>query len=309
MRIDHRVTEKGISIRHGRKTFRLVYPDSVWSSYPSGMKKILVDNLLYLCTINMPSVCGEKEMHYDTSTPFFYSSFRDMVAGGIPHSVEDYDIATGEALRNFFNTSYVFSGGDARIPPHAGHHGGGRYRGRDRYHCRGRMAGAAGGSDMGSAIVPFSCGKDSLLTLAVCDEIGLEPRAVYVNDTVSPSENRIKLRHGRTISRRFGFPYHIVRNEIEQLNDFDYWGAEETCVNYTHMMTNFCFITLPFMHRFGAGHVALGNQKDMDFGFINKDGYSTLPSFDQSSAWTRQQDMMVRSMTGGKGRVVSVIEP
>ncbi|MFO8016821.1 MAG: hypothetical protein R6U32_06995, partial [Candidatus Woesearchaeota archaeon] len=64
-----------------------------------------------------------------------------------------------------------------------------------------------------------------------------------------------------------------------------------------------------FMHRFGAGHVALGNQKDMDFGFINKDGYSTLPSFDQSSAWTRQQDMMVRSMTGGKGRVVSVIEP
>ena len=41
---------------------------------------------------------------------------------------------------------------------------------------------------------------------------------------------------------------------------------------YTHMMTGFCFIAIPFIHYYKTKYLILGNEQDMDFTFTNKDG-------------------------------------
>jgi 7-cyano-7-deazaguanine synthase in queuosine biosynthesis len=159
------------------------------------------------------------------------------------------------------------------------------------------------------AILSLSCGKDSLLSLGVCDEIGLNPISIYINDTVSPPENKIKTKFVKKIAKEFGFKFFIVKNEIEKLNDFEFWDKDESCIGYTHMVTGFCFISLPFSHYYKAKYIVVGNQQNMNFKFCNKNGFLTYPAFDQTRRWMKQQDIMIKIMTSGKVSVMSVIEP
>jgi len=80
-------------------------------------------------------------------------------------------------------------------------------------------------------------------------------------------------------------------------------------LGYTHMVTGFCFLALPFVHRFEAKHIVLGNQQDMNFIFINKDGFVTYPSYDQTTEWMLKQNEMVKEATADQVDVMSVIEP
>jgi len=277
-------TARGISITHRRRQYRLNYPAGIWPAYPRKARDVLTDNLAHLLTINLPFTAGFDGLGYNTAEPMLKPLFDSMVVGGIPGAVESYADSTAERIRQFLNTSYTFWSNIAK---------------RETFRRSTRER----------AIVTVSCGKDSLLSLAVCRELGLDPVPVYINDTISPSENGLKLRHSKRLAREFGLDFQIMANEVEQLNDFRNWDSNETCLGYMHMMTGFCLISLPIAHYFKARYIVVGNQQNMNFGFMNRDGYWTWPSFDQTSYWTRQQDRMVQMLSGGAMNVVSVIEP
>ena len=280
-----RQTAHGLHLTCGERRLGLRYPAPIWRAYPRAAKDVLTDNLAHLLTINMPLVSGAEAVRYNTAAPIFKPLFDNMVVGGIPGAVESYADSTPERIRQFLNVRYVFESDEPKrpAPPKADT--------RER------------------AVVALSCGKDSLLSLAVCRELGLDPVPVYINDTVSPTENKLKLRLARRIAKELGLDLQIVTNAIEQINDFDTWGEDEGCLGYMHMVTGFCLVLLPIARYFRARYIVLGNQQNMNFGFTNKDGYRTWPSFDQTSWWTKQQDAMVRRLSGGATQVMSVIEP
>ena len=275
---------RGLILECRSRKYRLDYPSRIWKGYPRGAKDVLVDNLAHLLTINLPLISGAETVRYNTAVPVFKPAYDSMVIEGIPGSVEPYPEDTAEVIRRFLNINYIFENNEAKHPTAKG-------KSRER------------------AVVAMSCGKDSLLSLAVCHELGLEPVPVYINDTVSPAENRIKQKFLKKLAADFGFDLHIVKNEIEQINDFETWGKDESCLGYMHMMTGFALILLPFAHYYKARYIILGNQQNMNFGFLNKDGYWTWPSFDQTHYWTKRQDTMARVLTGGATHVCSVIEP
>ncbi|MBN1157038.1 hypothetical protein JXA85_05445, partial [Candidatus Woesearchaeota archaeon] len=206
----------------------------------------------------------------------------EVVIKSIPHATEDYNESTDSVVKRFKRIEYFFYDNKVKSP---------RYR----------------ENLSEKAVIPFSCGKDSLLTLAVSNETGLNPAAVYINDTVSPSENRIKLEHTKKVCKEHNIPLVQIRNEVEQLNDFETWGKNETCLGYTHMLTGFSFISLPLMHFYNARYFIPGNEQDMNFSYVNKDGVKTYPSYDQTTIWMKKQDSMINKMIGGK--VISLIEP
>ena len=285
-------TENGMKARIGNgrlkdKEFSLVYPAKIWQSYPQATKDFLFENLAHLLTINLPLIAELEKVEYNTPVPAFEDLFRTVVVKSLPHAVEDYDIKTEDIIKKFLGINYQFNG---KLNGHKNFNG-----------FEAKVA--------DKAIVMLSCGKDSLLSLGVCGEAELEPVPVYVNDTVSPSENRIKLRFGKMLAEESGLNFFVVRNELERLNDFETWKKGESCVGYTHMLTGFCLIALPFAHRFGAGHVVLGNQQSMNASFVNKDGFLTYPSYDQTIEWMKRQDRMVKAATCGRTGVMSVIEP
>nr|MCK4929495.1 hypothetical protein [Nanoarchaeota archaeon] len=262
----------------------LIYPSKIWSSYPMDSKKVLIDNLTYLLTINLPIVSKFRKIIYNTSKPFFEKQFKNMVLNGIPSAVNDYKQHTKEFIERFLTTEIIFKDDKVKKPIYK--------------------------EELGdNSIVPLSCGKDSLLTLAVAKEAGLNPVAVYIIDTVSPPENKIKIKHVKKLCKEQKIKLVFLKNSIEKLNDFETWNTMETCLGYMHMITGFCFISLPLLHYFNADKIILGNQKDMDFSFINKENIVTWPAPDQNSRVTKEQHKMIQKMTDNKAGVYSIIRP
>lgn len=278
-----RSNNDGVSFALRNKEFKLRYPLG-WGSYPKEAKPCLIDNLAHILTINVPLVAELPGLSYNTSYPMFKSFFDRIILRELPALNNDYKPSTEEILRRHNNITFKFRDYEVKSP--------------------------AWNFDVeNKALIPLSCGKDSLLTLAVCQEIGLKPVGVYINDTVSPPENRIKLDFIRRVSKEFKFNTVIVTNEVEQLNDFEHWGTEESCIGYSHMITGFIFVAMPLAHYFRAKYIALGNQQDMNFPFTNKDGFVAYVSFAQTTEWGREMDYMARRMTRGKVGVTSVIQP
>lgn len=276
--------KNGIFAKNKKINVKLKYPGEIFEKYPC--KKPLLDNLAQLLTISMPFVSGIKKIEYNTAKPLFQKEFRKMILGSLPSTVECYKNENiSKQTKQFNETKYVFSENKIKIPKYGGFLG-------ER------------------AIVSFSCGKDSLLSLAVCQELGLNPVATYINDTVSPEENKMKIINTKKIAKESGVGYEIITNEFEKLNDFETWGGtEETCLGYMHMMTGFCMIALPVMDWYKARYVVLGNQQDMNFKFKCKDGFYCYPSYDQHTGWTKIQTKMLRKFTANQGHAMSVIEP
>ena len=278
------ITSNGLRLSYGKKNLDLIYPSKIWSSYPMDSKKVLIDNLTYLLTINLPIVSKFRKIIYNTSKPFFEKQFKNMVLNGIPSAVNDYKQHTKEFIERFLTTEIIFKDDKVKKPIYK--------------------------EELGdNSIVPLSCGKDSLLTLAVAKEAGLNPVAVYIIDTVSPPENKIKIKHVKKLCKEQKIKLVFLKNSIEKLNDFETWNTMETCLGYMHMITGFCFISLPLLHYFNADKIILGNQKDMDFSFINKENIVTWPAPDQNSRATKEQHKMIQKMTDNKAGVYSIIRP
>lgn len=284
-KITYREQRRGFKLEFRGKNYRLIYPDGIWQSYPRKAKDFFIENLTFAQTVSLPLVSGIKTLNYSTSAPMLRPFFNSAVVKNIPAAVDGYKVSAADTIRQFINTRYIFNDGRTKRP-----YFGGRMR-RDR------------------VIVSFSIGKDSMLTMAVCRELGLEPVGVYINDTVSPGENRIKIKYMKEISRRLGVRIIVVTNETEQLNDFENWSGEETCIGYVHMIPAFAFILLPVARYFGAGHIILGNEQNMNYPFFTDDGYRAYPSFDQSAEGTADLDGMIKLSTGGEVGAASIIEP
>jgi hypothetical protein len=281
-----RVTEtsRGLVFAHRRSRYPLQWPPGVWKKLPAECRAVLADNLAHVLSIDIPLVAHKQGVVLNRPRPCFWAQYRTMVLGGIPQAVEIYREPTTRTLERFRGMRYEFAGDVPRVPPSR------------PWPTRRR------------AVVLFSSGKDSLTTLGLAREMGLDPVPVYIDDTVSPTENRLKRERVKEL-RAMGFPAQLVVNRVEELNDFERWGRPETCLGYLHLITSFALIALPIARAFRARYVVLGNEQDMNFTFTNKDGFLTYPSFDQTSGWTMQLDMMTRALTGGAVRTMSLIEP
>jgi len=273
---------KGLIFNFGKERFRLIYPRNIWKSYSDN--QFFIDNIAHLLIICMPMVNGIKEVRYNVSSPLFRKNFHKMVLNDIPSAVEDYKGNTKKTINRFLGIRYHFKDNKVKNPIFS--------------------------EDVEEkAVIPISFGKDSLLSLGVCQEIGLEPSCFYVNDTVSPTENRIKIKIGNKISKKYKVKFDVVLNEAEKLNDFEFWNKKESCLGYSHLITSFAFLALPFCGLNKAKYIVMGNEADLDNIFLNKDGFKTYASYDQTKKGTRNLSNMIGKASRGKVSVKSVIEP
>jgi len=278
-----RTTKEGIKISFRNKTYSMIFPRKIWGSYPN--KEILMNNFIPLATISLPLIANIKKIHYNIPEPVFKEKYKQLMIKDLPSSTYDYrhQDAT-KMIKKFLSIKYVFEGKTKKIKTKA--------RLKKTKH---------------RAIIPLSLGKDSLLTLGISREINLRPVSLYINDTVMPKENKLKLKLGKKLSKELKQEHYVINNTIEKLTDFDTWNKAETSINYTHMTTGFCFIALPFIHYYGLRYIILGNQQDMNFSFKDNHGYEIFPTYDQSREWIKEQDTMLKSLVGT--RVTSIIEP
>ncbi|MBN2112282.1 hypothetical protein JW707_04240 [Candidatus Woesearchaeota archaeon] len=285
MRLNFRIFNKGLRVKCRKGVFALTYPRSVWSAFSKKEKYFFADNAAYLNTACLPLVSGAGEIKYNTSMPIFKDFFDQSILKDLPSAVEEHEKESTEKILARFNSAKrSFSSKIAKTPVFET-------------------------DTNGRAVVTFSAGKDTLLSLAVCREAGLDPVAVYINDTVSPSENRYKINATQKLSKEHNLDFEIVSNTIERLNDFELWDGDETEVGYSHMIQSFCFLSIPLLKSYNAGYVIMGNELDLNNSFVNKEGIVCYPSYDQSFEGTKKLNNLVKQATHGKASAGSVISP
>lgn len=284
MKIDCNRTDSGLRLKIDGKEYSLDYPEDIWKSYPEDKKKVFADNFAFLKTIHLPQMLSMKEeMTYETATPLFKETIFNCMLNNISFCADVDEVPTAENLKNFMNLKFRFK---EYVP---------KYPESEEQLTE-------------KAVVNFSFGKDSLLTYALADEIGLDPEPVYMADHAVKLENAYKKVISEKFTKEFKKNIWMIENQSGLIHDYRNWHLKRTEWGYGHLMTEFLFDSLPFAHSFRSRYILYGNEKSCDDSYINKDGYLSFPVFDQSSDWLVELDKIAKTMNKGMS-VSSFIEP
>jgi len=289
LRIQAKELPNGILIQVEDQEFKIEYPDDLWSQTPPSIRKTLVENLAFGNTHFLPLMLGKTKAVYDFGLPLLESFLFKNQLYDLP-SCEKADQAKPLSyLQRFFNLDLEFQKVPGALPdPHS----------IPRFP-----------SEPPTVVIPFTFGKESLATFALCRELGLKPILMYSQEPAHPHEEAYKVEQLKRFSEEFGVTAYFIRYEPGLFRYGKAFGLKEsTEIGWGSQTTLLALLSLPLVFKHGARHVLFGSE------FLNneyevRNGWKTYNSFDQSSFWTRQQSNMVRLMTGGQCTVQSSLEP
>ena len=284
LRVDADFDENGLEIRLGDSTYRVDYPEAVWKTLPDDAKKLIVDHVAFMSTNYLPIVLGKKGIIYSTRQPVLESLAFESMIYDIPSSALLDGRSATDTLRSYYNADFRFEGGETVVWS-------GEYQPRNR------------------AIISFTSGKESLLTLAVCRELGIEPVLVNV---VEPS-NIYEEKHRRGLLRgmadELGFEWYMLHHEPGVFHDGKRMGYKPSSLGWGTQLLYYLLLYLPFMIKFDARYIFFGNENSCDKEAPPTEGFRTNYCFDQSSRWTMQMDNAARLLTRDSARVGSLVGP
>jgi len=284
------LTDNGYQIVVRGQSYSVRYPESVWSQVPLAMRRLLLDHLALTTSMHLPMVISESRgLRLDTARPLFEPHlFRNFI-GDIPScaDVEGRDI--DDEIRRFLTTEYEFDTDAIRRP----------------------VPWPAPDVAEAGAVIPLTFGKDSLLTFALAEELGLRPRGVFVEEPAFHQELHHKTALADRLDREFGHRLTVFRHETGWLRDARHLGTAPREYGWGLQSTEYAFLLLPLARYWGAEFILFGNEQTAGSDYLSGNGrWMVDPCFDQSHDWTRHIDAMTSLLTAPNPvRVGSLIEP
>ena len=282
--ISAQLLDRGFSIKINDKVIPLRYPPSIWSRFPKVHRKILMQNIAFGHTFQLPFLYTTiKKMLYSMPIPLSESFFFKGLAMALPstaimQSLKEHRI-TSNLLRKLYDTDYVFSHHKTDIPPYN------RTSMSDR------------------AIMPFTFGKDSLLTYALAKELGLKVHPIYISEPYSPYEELTKKLLSEPFRREFHTQIGFLKNTLGVLREpYGWFGWELQLTQYSLML-------LPYVYAKRAGYILFSNEQSCDDTVIDEDGFRYNPVFEQSHGWLLQNSLMASVIGGNSLSIGSLLEP
>jgi hypothetical protein len=284
--IKSEITEDGIAINIKGKRHSIKYPKEVWQGYSEVNKELLLDNLAFMLTCHLPAANNKKGAVYSTALPLFETSAFKCTLYDIPSTAVLAKQKTTEYLKKFFNSTFAFASYDTVMPD--------------------KKERKSGQKKKPSALILFTSGKESLLTLGLCLELGIKPIPVFIDEYPDSPESRHKEKIIEKIEREYGIKVLNITNDLGELrlNDLEgkksRWGWGTQFLSYT-------LEVMPFVQHFDADYLFFGNEYDCDGYIYDEDGFESSFCFDQRAEWTRQLDIVAKTMTNGSLEVGSIV--
>lgn len=283
-RISARVFDEGIEVHINNKRIRLRYPHAIWQRFPKSHQKILADNVIYALTFQIPYLYTSLEkVYYNMPVPlvepfFFKALSLALPSTAIMQTQKDKRV-TSNLLRRLFDIEYVFQNSKTDIPSY------------NRT------------SFSNQAIMPFTFGKDSLLTWALARELGLRVWPVYISEPYSPYEEIAKKLLSESFKREFHTQILFLRNTLGVLRQpYGWFGWELQLTQYSLML-------LPYVYAKRAGYILFSNEQSCDDTVVDEDGFRCNPVFEQSHSWLLQNSLMASLVGGNSLSIGSLLEP
>jgi hypothetical protein len=276
--------ENGISVKVNDKTIRLRYPPSIWYRFPKLHRKILMQNMAFGLTFQLPYLYTSiRKMLYNMPVPLSESFFFKGLAMALPSTAimqsQKEQRITSNLLRRMYDIDYVFSSHKTEVPPYS------RSSMSDR------------------AIMPFTFGKDSLLTFALARELGIRVYPTYIAEPYLPYEEHVK----KTLAESFKREFHTQINFLK--NTFGVYREPAGWYGWELQLTQYSLMLLPYVYARKAGYILFSNEQSCDDMVVDEDGFRYNPVYEQSHGWLLQNSMMASVIGGNSLSIGSLLEP
>ncbi len=279
-----RVSDTGIRIQINNKIVNLRYPQTIWHRFPKTHKKILAQNLAFALTFHLPFIYTNlKKMHYNMPVPlseayFFKGMALALPATAIMQNSKELRL-TSNLLRRLYEVEYAYSNTKTDIPPYN------------------RI------SMSDTAVMPFTFGKDSLLTFAIAKELGITVHPIYISEPYSPYEEMVKKLLAEPFKKEFKVNLAILRNSMGIFREPDGWFGWEM------QLTHYSLMLLPYVYARKAGYIFFSNEQSCDDTIVDGEGFRYNPVFEQSHGWLLQNSLMTSIIGGNSLSIGSLLEP
>lgn len=279
LKIQGRTTKSGMKLTIESKSLSCEldfnYPDWIWKNYPEKNKQKLLDNVIYVFTAHLPlRMKNNISLQYDTSFPDVYSLAQHSFIRHLPlyhySSKKKHQHTVFPLLKKLLNTDVSFSGSK-------------------------NISTDFSNTLSKRVIIPFTFGKDSLLTYTLTKELGLEPTLVYINEPLAPYENLHKLKLIKEFENKTGQEIYYLENPFAQLRDngMGWFGWEMA-------LTSYAILLLPFAYYKKARYIVFANEHSCNDFFYDKEGLKVMPDYEQSQEATQELSLLTQALSRGK---------
>ncbi|KKU91960.1 MAG: hypothetical protein UY21_C0008G0019 [Microgenomates group bacterium GW2011_GWA1_48_10] len=273
----------GVEISLERKTYQITYPLTLWQQFPEFFRQNFADFLTYALTVHL-CLNGHQKLIYNFPhppiEPFIFESM--MYSFGETVLISQNKLLMRDLIKDFYNKNLNIE-----------------FTGRPRFSRFKNIA----RNTKNRVIIPFSFGKDSLLTFALSRELGIEPQLVFFQEPKSPYENRQKSKLADRFAKNFSIDVNFFPVAPGRLrhNEGNYWGWDLLFTQYTLML-------VPYIFGLRARYLFWSHEFDCNDFFANHEGYKINPVFEQSSRWLLVLNNVARFL-GSNVLFASLIEP
>lgn len=287
LKIDAKLTGRGISISVEGKEYEIGYPINIWRKTPATIKQIMLENLGFGETHFLPLILDKEKIIYNFNYPVGESSLFKCQLYDLIDCERDDKVEHLSYVKKFYNLEFEYKSLASTFPK-------GAYD-FDKSKIR--------------AIIPFSFGKESLTTFAACLELGIEPILVYCQEPVQPFEEEYKLKKLAAIQKEFKIKAYYIKHEPGLFRyGKAFHGEKKTEVGWGTQTNLLSLLVLPFVFAHHASYIFFGSEYlNNDFRFYK--GWKVFLSADQTSSMSPLKDNLIRVITENQCQVKSVLEP
>jgi hypothetical protein len=172
-----------------------------------------------------------------------------------------------------------------------------------------------------AGIVLFTFGKDSLLSYAISEEIGVtptllfieEPDITYFDKDTKKWEQTYENKHKHwlidSFTQEFKKPIFKIDNKVGHIRFSEFFNVDNDIdIMFGTQLTEYALLALPFNNYFRAKYIIYGNEASCSTTYQNKDELLAYPVYDQSNGWTVEISKILRLFTRNVS-AMSVLEP
>ncbi|MFH0876079.1 MAG: hypothetical protein V1859_09145 [archaeon] len=297
MFIDYHFAAKGfvIKIKYNDKVnkFSVTYPKEIWQKFPKKFRKQIIENFVYLSTSAVPTMVGINNVYYDMNSPLLGSFFMKPFMYYMPLFSDEYNSDLNHLIKRYMNLKYNFKSYNVKLSGYEPEL-------KER------------------SVNLFTFGKDSLLSYAIGEEIGLSPIPVYIEEPdilFDENHKRRKMyenKHKDVLAKKFKQEFrkdtYKIKDELGLIRESGFFNVTDVDVGSSSDLTEFALLSIPYNNYFKAKYIVYGNEQSCGNSYVNKDGFNTYPVFDQTHEWNLEISKILNLLTK-KMQAVSLIEP
>ena len=154
------------------------------------------------------------------------------------------------------------------------------------------------------AVIPFSFGKDSLLTFALADELGIKPYLIFFREPRSPHENRHKYKLAQRFFDEFDIDVHffpLAPGWLREVDTDNTWG-------WGLQLTQYTLLTIPYLFGLKSKYLFWAHEQSCNDTFVNGEGFILNPVYEQSYNWVLTSNATAKVL-GSNAIFASLLEP